>query len=164
MSPYEFVVASRYWLGLPLFPFLPNNIRVCVVSHVSDPYGDLFVGCGHGLHRLNRQRLCETIWQSLLIAKQVVKERRNLGETKYPPGNFLHSSYFTGRPGYFAITVRNTLQPSYIPRVAETSGIVAEAAEMDTDDRHDARVTSVGGFYFLVVEMLVLWSAERLAN
>ena len=68
-----------------------------------------------------------------------------------------------GRPGYFDITVRNTLQPLYIPRVAETSGIVAEAAEMDKDDRHDARVTSAGGVFCpLVVETLGLWSSDSL--
>ena len=66
-----------------------------------------------------------------------------------------------GRPGYFDITIRNTLQPLYIPRVAETSGIVAEAAEMDKDDRHDARVTYAGEvFYPLVVETLGLWSPD----
>ena len=68
-----------------------------------------------------------------------------------------------GRPGYFDITIRNTLQPLYIPRVAETSGIVAEAAEMDKDDRHNARVTSADGvFYPLVVESLGLWSPDSL--
>ena len=55
------------------------------------------------------------------------------------------------------------MQPFYIPRVSETSGIVAEAAEMDKDDRHDARVTSAGGvFYPLVVESLGLWSPDIL--
>ena len=40
---------------------------------------------------------------------------------------------------------------------------MAEAAEMDKDDRHDARVTSVVGvFYPLVVESLGLWSPDRL--
>ena len=68
-----------------------------------------------------------------------------------------------GRPGYFDITVRNTLQPSYIARVAETSGVVAEAAEMGKDDCHHARVSLTGGtFYPLVVETLGLWSPDSL--
>ena len=55
-----------------------------------------------------------------------------------------------------------TLHPLYIPRVAETSGIVAEAAETDKDDRHDARVTSAGGVFYPLVESLCLWSPDSL--
>ena len=45
------------------------------------------------------------------------------------------------------ITIRNTLQPLHIPRVAETSGIVAEVAEMDKDDRHDCHDAGVTSAY-----------------
>ena len=73
---------------------------------------------------------------------------------------FFIQFFLNEHPGYFDITIRNTLQPLYIPRVAETSGIVAE---MEKDDRHDARVTSAGGvFYPLVVESLSLWSPDSL--
>ncbi|XP_062519145.1 uncharacterized protein LOC134194239 [Corticium candelabrum] len=164
MSPHEFVVAARYWLGLPVFPFPPNSIR-CICGHPLDPYGDHLVGCGHGPHRLNRHNaLCESIWQSLLIdSKQVVKEQRSSGQSKCRPGDVFHPNFLNGRPGYFDITVRNTLQPSYIARVAETSGVVAEAAEMGKDDRHHARVSLTGGtFYPLVVETLGLWSPDSL--
>ena len=41
---------------------------------------------------------------------------------------------------------RNTLQSLYIPR-AETSGIMAEVAEMDKDDHYYTRVTSAGGVF-----------------
>ena len=82
MSPHEFVVASRYWLGLPFVSFPPKNIR-CLCGQPLDLYGDHLVGCGPV--RLNRHNaLCETIWQSLLIdSKQVIKEHRSSGKTKY---------------------------------------------------------------------------------
>ena len=40
---------------------------------------------------------------------------------------------------------------------------MAEAAKMDKDDHHDARLNSASGlFYLLVVEMLGFWSPDSL--
>ena len=109
MSPHEFVVASRYWLGLPLFPFPPKNIR-CLCGQPLNPYGDHLVRCGPCPHRFNHNNaLCETIWQSLLIdLKLVVKEQRNSSETKYRPANVFYPNALNGQSGYFDITGRNT--------------------------------------------------------
>ena len=59
------------------------------------------------------------------------------------------------RPGYFDVTIRNSLQPSYILKTAICLGAAAEAAEFEKDARHEANVTTAGGlFYPLVFESL----------
>ena len=60
-----------------------------------------------------------------------------------------------GRPGYFDVTIRNSLQSSYILKAAIRPGAAAEAAEFEKDARHEANVTTAGGlFYPLVFEFL----------
>ena len=70
-----------------------------------------------------------------------------------------------GRPGYFDVTVCNTMQSSFISKAAITAGVIAEAAEAEKDQRHEANVGKAGDhFYPLVVETLGLWSPFSLAT
>ena len=60
-----------------------------------------------------------------------------------------------GRPGYFDVTIRNSLQPFYIFKEAIRPGASAEAAEFEKDATHESNVTTAGGlFYPLVFESL----------
>ena len=47
-------------------------------------------------------------------------------------------------PGYFDITVRNTLQPAFLVRGAEQAGIAAEAGVAVKDQLHAAAVDESG--------------------
>ena len=61
MLPHEFVISIRYWLGIALFPFPPNNVR-CICGSVMDPYRDHLLGCGCGGLRVRRHNaLCDII-------------------------------------------------------------------------------------------------------
>ena len=160
MLPHEFVITIRYWLGIALFPFPPNNVR-CICGNVIDPYGDHLLGCGRGALRVRRHdALCDIIWHSLLLdCKQATREQRCSGSTMSRPGDVFHPDFMDGRSGYFDITVRNTMQPSFINKAAITAGVVADAAEVEKDQRHEAIVERAGGhFYPLAVETLGLWS------
>ena len=44
-----------------------------------------------------------------------------------------------GQPRYFDVTIRNSLQPSYILKAAIHPGAAAEAAEFEKDARHEAK-------------------------
>ena len=47
------------------------------------------------------------------------------------------------------------MQPSYVSKAAIKPGAVAEAGEIDKDEKHDKVVTQAGGhFYPLIVETL----------
>ena len=60
-----------------------------------------------------------------------------------------------GRPGYFDITIRNSLQSSYILKATISPGAAAGTEEYENDARHEANVTAAGGvFHPLVFESL----------
>ena len=68
-----------------------------------------------------------------------------------------------GRPGYFDVRIRNSLQPSYILEAAISLGAAAESAECEKDARHEANVTTASGlFYPLVFESLSFISSFTL--
>ena len=84
---------------------------------------------------------------------------RCIGSTESRPGNVFHPDFLEGRPAYFDITVRNSLQPLYVTKSAVRAGAATEAGEEQKDIHHEDRVRTAGGlFYPLVVETLGLWS------
>ena len=69
MSPQEFMVALRMWLGIPVFPSPPSSVR-CPCGTVIHPHGDHVLGCGHGSLRNNRHdTLCDVIFNTVLVDK-----------------------------------------------------------------------------------------------
>ena len=70
------------------------------------------------------------------------------------------SRYYTA---YFDLSVRSSLQPSFLIQAASHSGAASEAEEMEKDERHHLNVPSTGCiFHPLVVETLGFWTASSL--
>ena len=44
LSPHDFVIVVRLWLGAPLFPLLP----LYTYFSITDQFGDHLLGCSHG--------------------------------------------------------------------------------------------------------------------
>ena len=80
-----------------------------------------------------------------------MKKKRCSGFDNSRPGDTYHPDFLLDRPGFFDVTIANSLQPSLII----TAAINAEACK---DFLHADRVTAAGGiFYPLAVETLSLW-------
>ena len=60
-----------------------------------------------------------------LVGNNVAAESR--------PGDIFHPDFLQGRPAYFALSVRNSLQKSFIVSSAITAGSAAAAGEMEKD-------------------------------
>ena len=68
-----------------------------------------------------------------------------------------------GHPGYFDVSVRNTLQPAFLIRGALRAGVAADAGLQAKDAHHLEAVEQSGGdFYPLVVETFGVWAAPSL--
>ena len=79
------------------------------------------------------------------------------------PGDIFHPDFERGLPTYFDLTVRSSLQPSYLVKTASCPGAAAEAGEIEKDQQHDWMVSQTGSvFHPLVVETLGLWSPNSL--
>ena len=164
MSREEFVTGIRVYLGLQLFPSPPNVVR-CSCGHILDVYGDHLLGCGNkGLRIKRHNTLRDVIFHYLLSDNKASKiEQTCNSNNNKRPGDLYHPDFLEGRPAYFDVSVRNSLQPSYIVHAATNPGVAAEAGEEEKDAKHDADVTNTGcSFYPLVVETLGLWSQSSL--
>ena len=97
------------------------------------------------------------IYHALLTDKKHAKrEQLCSGYDSNRPGDIFHPDFLLGRPGFFNVTVANSLQPSFIIKAASNAG----AAEACKDFR---RVTAASGiFYPLAVETLGLWTPYSL--
>ena len=160
MSPHEFIIAVRIWLGIPLFPSPPDSLKCCC-GQTLDPFGNHLLSCCHGPLCVRRHNaLCEIIFHALLSdCKNVKLEQRCSGEDGRRPGDVYHPDFLEDKAGYFDISIRNSLQPSYVTKSAIQAGAAAEAGELEKDSRHEASVIAVGGlFYPMVVETLGLWT------
>ena len=94
--------------------------------------------------------------------KGAVREQ-HCGESNNRPGDIYHPDFMLGKPAYFDVSVRNSLQPHYILRAAVEAGAAKEAGEIEKDERHEQEVVDAGGIFFpLVVETLALWSPNSL--
>ena len=79
------------------------------------------------------------------------------------PGDIYHPDFEEGLCTYFDISVRNTLQPTYVVRAANICGIAAEAGEQEKDSLYLDSVSRAGAmFHPLVVETLGAWNPNSL--
>ena len=79
------------------------------------------------------------------------------------PGDIFHPDFVQGKPAYFDVSERNSLQPQFLCRAASHAGAAGEAGEMEKDARHEEGVIAAGGVFFaLVVETLGLWTTHSL--
>ena len=93
---------------------------------------DHLLSCCHGPVRVRRHNaLCEIIFHALLSdCKNVKLEQRCSGEDGRRPGDVYHPEFLEGKAGYFDISIRKSLQPSYVTKSAIRAGAAAEAGEL----------------------------------
>ena len=53
-----------------------------------------------------------------------------------------------GKPAYFDVSVRNSLQPHNILRAAVEVGAASEPGEIEKDEWHEQEVVDAGGIFF----------------
>ena len=143
-----------------MFPSPLASVLYSCDQHI-DTFVDHLLDCGFGLERTHRHNaLAEVIFQALLVeSRDVMREMMCNGFTESHPGDVFHPYFLEGGPAYFDMTVRNSLQPLHVTKLAVRAGSAAEAGQEQKDIRHEDRVrTACGLFYPLVVETLGFWS------
>ena len=162
--PHEHVLAPRLWLGITTFRPPPGALR-CVCGVQLDPFGDHLLGCGHGVLRIQRHNaLRDIVYHALRMDNPGVgTEQRCQGDHQDRPGDIFHPDFQYGRPAYFDITVRNTLQPAFLAEGAIRPGVAAEAGEAAKDLHHAAAVEQAGRvFLLLAVESFDVWTPHSI--
>ena len=162
MSRQEFVCSLWYWLGIPVFAST-DSIR-CSCGNVVDRFGDHLLGCGHGPMRIRRHdALCDIVFHALLQDNSGCKREQRCGSGLDRPGDVYHPDFLYGKPAYFDVTVRNSLQGSLLSQSAVTAGVAASRGEVEKDAHHEEAVLGAGGIFIpLAVESLGLWSPASL--
>ena len=159
MSRNEFVTAAKVWLGLPV---LPVDLR-CTCGRALCEFGDHLLGCRglSGLRIRRHDELKSILFHALLLDDRRAKmEQRCAGDGKARPGDVYHPNFLEGKPAYFDISVRNTLQPQFLNQAAAKPGAAGIAGEEEKDEKNNKIVESCGGkFYPLVVETLGMWTS-----
>ncbi|XP_062511023.1 uncharacterized protein LOC134186939 [Corticium candelabrum] len=164
MSPQEFMVALRMWLGIPMFPSPPSSIR-CPCDTVIDPDGDDVLGCGHGSLRNKRyDTLCDVIFNTVLVDNRDCKKKQRCNSHNNARlGAAFHPDFLQGRVAYFDVTARNSLQASYLLESATQPGAAAAGGNSQKTAWYEDEVNTAGcDFYPLVVETLGVWSPSSL--
>ena len=165
MPSREFVVAVRIRLGLPIFSPPPQS-SLCTCGTVLDEYGDHLLGCSQKTNLIIKRHdaLCDVIFNTLLIDdSRCRREQRCSSDSGKRPGDIFHPNFQHGLPAYFDVTVRNSLQPSYLVQAASYAGAAAEAGEDEKVLRHETMVSATGSIFEpLVVESLGLWTPNSL--
>ena len=79
------------------------------------------------------------------------------------PGDIFHPNFQHCLPAYFDVTVRNSLQPSYLVQAACYAGATAEAEEDEKVLRHQTMISATGSILEpLVVESFGLYTPKSL--
>ena len=79
------------------------------------------------------------------------------------PGDLFHPNFSLGKPGYFDISVRSSLQSQFLSKALEYPGATGDAGEIDKDGKHEEEVNAVSCLFFpLIVETLGLWTTNSL--
>ena len=148
LSGQEFVVALRYWLGIPLFPVSAR----CSCGTVIDGFGDHVLGCGDSRLRIRRHdAICDVIWHALIQDNSGCKKEQRCSTDLDHPGDVFHPDFQFGKPAYFDVSVRHPLQDSLLCLSAATAGVAAGCGEADKDSHHEASVRAAGDIFVPLV-------------
>ncbi len=165
MARHEFTVALKLWLKISIIS--PLQSMRCSCGRVIDCFGDHLLRCGHGYLRSKRHDVQrDIIYHALLVDNEGAQLEQRCGQdSNSRPGDIFHPDFADGRPGYFDVSIRNTMQPAYVAKSAISAGAVAMAGEEEKDHGHDSEVNTAGGyFYAIIVESFGLWTSSSLAN
>ena len=130
-----------------------------------DQFGDHALSCESGPLRTKlHDSLRDIVWHALHTANSEVKKKQRIGgRDLYRPGDIYHPDFTNGKPAFFDITIRNSLQPSYIVAAATSAGAAALAGEMEKDAYHDDIVAAAGREFFpLALVTLGNWTPSSL--
>ena len=125
------LLPSGFGLAFLCFPIFLTRSDVC--GSIIDSHGDRLLGCGYD-SALNRchNALCDIIWHALLIDnKPARREQTCSSNSKARPGDIFHPEFVDGRPAFFDVTVRNTIQAKYLCEAAEIVGAATRAGELE---------------------------------
>ena len=112
-----------------------------------DQFGDHALCCEVGPLRTKRHdALRDIIWHALLTDNSEVKrEQRCSSHNHHRPGDIYHPDFLDGKPGFFDIKVRSSLQSRHVISAANSAGAAAQAGELEKDDRHEENVIAASG-------------------
>ena len=152
LSPAEFVVAVRIWLGIPVFSEADSVL--CSCHQLVDRFGD---------HR-RHNALCDIIYYALLEDSADVRREQGVSrESASRPGDVFHPDFHNGHPTYFDISVRSAVHSGVITHSASSPGFAALKGEMEKDARHRDLVEAAGGVFFpLVVDNFGVWTPSSI--
>ena len=129
-------------------------------------FGDHLLGCNQQQNSIIKRHnaLCELVFNAVLVDDSRCRREMKCNSTNEAgPGDIFHPDFERGLPTYFDLTVRNSLQPSYLVKRTSRPGAAAEAGEIEKDQRHDCMVSQTGSvFHPLMLETLGLWSPNSL--
>ena len=143
LSGQKFVVALRYWLGIPLF----HGSARCSCGVVLDGHDDHIdiLGCGYCPLRIRwHDAICDLLWHALVQDHSGCKKEQCCGAGLDCPGDVFHPDFQFGKSAYFDVPVHHPLQDSLLCLSAATTGVPARSEEADKDSHHEA----AGGIYF----------------
>ena len=154
MPHREFVVSLHIWLGIPLFSADLGSKR-CSCGQILDKFGDHLLGCGqNNLGTRRHDAVCAMFFFTLCLWIMATAVRNNAATLILVPDRvifFILTLNKLVRVTYFDVTVRNTVQPSYVTQTAYSAGNAAAAGEREKDQRHEANVTSTGSIFHPLV-------------
>ena len=84
----------------------------------------------------------------MIDKKAVRRERTCSSKSKACPGDIFYTDFVDGRPAFFDVTVRNTVQTKYVSEAAEMAGAAASAEELESDFKHKKSVLKCGGLLY----------------
>ncbi|XP_062518972.1 uncharacterized protein LOC134194086 [Corticium candelabrum] len=166
MSPQKFMIALRMRLGIPVFPSSLSIVR-CSCSAVIDPHRDQVLGCGHGSLRNKRHdTLCDVIFNTVLVDnRDCKKEQRCNSHNNARPGDVFHPDVLQGRAAYFDVSVRNSLQASYLQAVVFIRAVADHQAQLQvtiTSAIREAIIAGGGALLGAFVGGPLAWLLEQL--
>ena len=129
MPKLEFCTYLRICLGIPFIPEHPPLL--CACSRYIDPYGDHLIGCSYDPYRIRRHdALRDIIWHALQQDNSKVRREQTIfGDNRSRPRDVYHPDFTNGKPTYFDVSVRNTLQPSSIIMASTNAGVASSSGE-----------------------------------
>ena len=157
------ILSVRMWLGCHFFPSPPHSDH-CVCGNIIDHFGDHVLGCGHApLWIKCHDALCDIIWHTLLQDNRGATKDQRCGDNNHRTGDVFYPDFRFGKPAYFDVSGRGSLQPQYLSKAADHPGVAGEAGEIEKDEKHEVNVLAAGGLFFpLFVESLGLWTFSSL--
>ena len=138
----------------------PPQSSLCTCGTVLDMFRDHLLGCSQKTNLIIKRHdaLCGVIFNTLLVGNsRCRREQHCSSDSGKRPGEIFHLNFQYGLQAYCDVTVRISLQPSYLLQAACYAGAAAKAWEDEKVLRHQMMVSATASIFKpLVVESLGL--------